>query len=146
LVKVDRASMACSLEVRAPFLDYTLVEFLNGIPPDLKLRGMQTKYILKRAMGSLLPPGIAGRGKKGFGIPVAKWFRSELRELAGDVLSESRIRRQGILDWPVVARLLDEHWNGVRDNRKQLWTLFVFQLWFDRFTGRPAASPARVGA
>ncbi len=146
LVKVDRASMACSLEVRAPFLDYTLVEFLNGIPPDLKLRGMQTKYILKRAMSSRLPPGIAGRGKKGFGIPVAKWFRSELRELAGDVLSESRIRRQGILDWPVVARLLDEHWNGVRDNRKQLWTLFVFQLWFDRFTGRPLASPARAGA
>jgi asparagine synthase (glutamine-hydrolysing) len=88
LVKADRASMACSLEVRAPFLDYTFVEFLNGIPSDLKLHGFTTKYILKRAMESRLPPGIAARGKKGFGMPVAKWFKHELRDLAQDVLSE----------------------------------------------------------
>ena len=146
LAKVDRASMACSLEVRAPFLDYTLVEFLNSIPPDLKLRGLQTKYILKRAMGKRLPPGIAARGKKGFGIPVARWFRGELRELACDVLDAGRIRQQGIFRWRAVERLLDEHFRGVRDNRKQLWTLFVFQLWYDRFASRPAVAPVRIGA
>ncbi len=146
LVKVDRASMACSLEVRAPFLDTPLVEFLNTIPPDLKLRGMKTKYILKRAMQERLPPGIAGRGKKGFGIPVAQWFRGELRELATDMLAPARIRAQGIFHWPVVARLLDEHFRGLRDHRKQLWTLFVFQLWHDRYAARAVPAAARVAA
>ena len=75
LVKVDRASMACSLEVRAPFLDVDLVEFLGRVPPNLKLRRLDTKHLLKRAMSDLLPPGIASRRKKGFGIPIAEWFK-----------------------------------------------------------------------
>jgi len=146
LVKVDRASMACSLEVRAPFLDYTLVDWLGTVPSHLKLHGSTTKYLLKRAMAPHLPPGIAARGKKGFGIPVAKWFQGELRDLARDTLSETRLRHHGLFHWPVVARLLDDHFRGRRDNRKQLWTLFMFQLWYEEYVrGRGATAPAAPG-
>jgi asparagine synthase (glutamine-hydrolysing) len=71
-------------------------------------------------------------------MPVAKWFKGELRDLATDVLSETRIRQQGLFHWPEVSRLLDEHFRGSRDNRKQLWTLFMFQLWYDSYAARPA--------
>ena len=143
LVKVDRASMACSLEVRAPFLDYTLVDWLGTVPSHLKLHGGTTKYLLKRAMQPHLPPGIAARAKKGFGIPVAKWFQGELRDLARDTLSESRLGHHGMFHWPVVERLLDEHFRGRRDNRKQLWTLFMFQLWYEEYgRGRGGATVA----
>jgi asparagine synthase (glutamine-hydrolysing) len=133
LTKVDRASMACSLEVRAPFLDYTFVEFVNAIPFRLKLKGLTAKYILKKAMRDKLPPEILGRGKKGFGIPVAKWFRNGLREPLLDLLSESRIRRQGIFNPAEITRLVDEHLRGTKDNRKQLWTLFMFELWAEHY-------------
>jgi asparagine synthase (glutamine-hydrolysing) len=132
-VKVDRASMACSLEVRAPFLDVDLVEFLGRVPPRLKLRRFETKYLLKRAMADVLPPGIAGRAKKGFGIPIAEWFKNELRDALQDELSPARIRAQGIFDPAPVQRLISEHMSGRRDHRKQLWTLFVFQLWHRRW-------------
>jgi asparagine synthase (glutamine-hydrolysing) len=133
LVKVDRASMACSLEVRAPFLDLELVEFLGRVPPRLKLRHFETKHLLKRAMSEVLPSGIAIRAKKGFGIPVAEWFKHELREPLQDELSPARIRRQGLFDPIEVTRLVDEHLGGRRDHRKALWTLFVFQLWHRRW-------------
>jgi asparagine synthase (glutamine-hydrolysing) len=133
LTKVDRASMACSLEVRAPFLDYKFVEFANSIPSHLKLRGMTTKYILKKAMAPKLPPDIINRGKKGFGIPVAKWFRNELRDLVADTFSETRVRQQGIFNEREISRLWQEHQSSRKDNRKQLWTLFMFQLWFDKW-------------
>jgi asparagine synthase (glutamine-hydrolysing) len=131
LTKVDRASMACSLEVRAPFLDHTFVEFAHAIPSHLKLKGLTTKYILKKAMHNKLPPEIVGRRKKGFGLPVGKWFRHELRGLMLDTLSESRIRSQGLFHAAEITRLVDEHLRGTKDNRKQLWTLFIFQLWFE---------------
>jgi asparagine synthase (glutamine-hydrolysing) len=133
LTKVDRASMACSLEARAPFLDYTFVEFVNSIPFGLKLKGLTTKYILKKAMQKKLPPEILARPKKGFGIPVGKWFRHDLRSLLLDTLSESRLRRQGLFDPVEVTRIVDEHLRGTKDNRKQLWTLFIFQLWHERY-------------
>jgi asparagine synthase (glutamine-hydrolysing) len=136
LVKVDRASMACGLEARAPFLDYTFVEFVNSIPFDLKLKGWTSKYILKRAMADTLPPDILRRGKKGFGIPVAQWFRNELRDLLLDTLSGQRIKQQGIFHHAAVTRLVDEHLRGIRDHRKQLWTMFMFQLWHENYLGK----------
>ncbi len=142
LVKVDRASMACSLEVRAPFLDVVLVEFLSRVPSSLKLRRLDTKHLLKRAMGDVLPPGIATRPKKGFGIPVAAWFKGELREALQDELSPDRIRRQGLFEPAEVQRLVSEHLSGRRDHRKALWTLFVFQLWHRRWLEGRTASPA----
>jgi asparagine synthase (glutamine-hydrolysing) len=142
LVKVDRASMACSLEVRAPFLDVELVEFLARVPSRLKLHRLDTKYLLKRAMRDMLPSGIATRPKKGFGIPVAAWFKGELREALQDELSPERLRRQGLFQPAEADRLVSEHLTGRRDHRKALWTLFVFQLWHRRWLEDRAASPA----
>jgi asparagine synthase (glutamine-hydrolysing) len=140
LVKVDRASMLASLEVRSPFLDHTLVEFLGRVPPRLKLRGLQSKVILKRAMRDALPSGISARPKKGFGIPVAAWFKGELREALQAELSPDRLRSQGIF-WPdAVERLVREHLSGRRDNRKELWALFVFQHWHRAHLESPAQS------
>jgi len=133
LVKVDRASMAYGLEVRAPFLDRDLVEFVNEIPYNLKLRGFTTKYILKRAMRGKLPTSIIDRPKKGFGIPVAMWFKKELRDEMLDTFSADAIRRQGIFEWVEIDRLVGEHLSGRRDNRKLLWTLFMFQKWCEQW-------------
>ena len=133
LVKVDRASMACSLEVRAPFLDYELVEFMMGLSPELKLKGFTSKYILKKAMKNLLPDEIIQRKKKGFGVPIAKWVKGPLRELFGDFLSSDRIRQEGFLDPEYVGTLLHEHLINKRDNRKQLWTLLIWELWVNRY-------------
>ena len=145
LVKVDRASMLASLEVRAPFLDYTLVEFLARVPVRLKLRGLRSKVILKRAMADRLPPGIARRPKKGFGIPSARWFRRELRELLVDELSRDRLERQGIFRPSYVDALVRDHLDGRRDLHKELWTLLTFQLWHRHYVEtRPA--PAAVSA
>jgi asparagine synthase (glutamine-hydrolysing) len=149
LVKVDRASMACSLEVRAPFLDVELVEFLGRVPSDLKLRRFDTKVLLKRAMKDRLPAGIATRSKKGFGVPIAEWFKGELREPLRAELSADRLQAQGIFEPSEVERLITEHLSGRRDHRKQLWTLFVFQLWHRRWmeSRRPDQKPTTgVGA
>jgi asparagine synthase (glutamine-hydrolysing) len=136
LVKVDRASMASSLEVRAPFLDVELVEFLGSVPARLKLRRSDTKHLLKRAMRDALPPGIAARAKKGFGIPLADWLKTDLREQLEDELSPSRVQQQGIFDAREVQRLVSDHLGGRRDHRKQLWTLLMFQLWHRRWHER----------
>jgi asparagine synthase (glutamine-hydrolysing) len=140
LVKVDRASMACSLEVRAPFLDADLVAFLGRVPARLKLRRFDTKHLLKRAMADVLPPGIADRPKKGFGIPLAEWLKKDLRAQLEDELSPSRLERQGIFDAREVQRLVSEHLDGRRDHRKQLWTLLVFQLWHRRWNDAPKSN------
>ena len=129
LFKVDRASMAASLETRAPFLDHTLVEFVARLPLDLKLRGLTGKYILKRAMKDLLPPEILHRPKKGFGMPVAKWVNGELRSLVRDTFAPERLRRRGLFNPAYVQRLLDEHARGAADHRKLIWTLLMFELW-----------------
>ena len=133
LVKVDRASMACSLEVRAPFLDHELVEFVMGLPSRLKLKRLTTKYILKKAVKNLLPEDVVNRPKKGFGVPIAKWVKGPLKELFSDFLSPGRIRSEGFLNAEFVDKLLRDHLRGKRDNRKQLWTLLVWELWVDRY-------------
>ena len=133
LVKVDRASMACSLEIRAPFLDHELVEFVMGLPSNLKLKGLTSKYLLKKVMRNYLPQEILQRPKKGFGVPIAKWVKGPLRELFENLLSPDRIRQEGFLNPEYVASLLQDHLLNRRDNRKQLWTLLVWELWVDRY-------------
>jgi asparagine synthase (glutamine-hydrolysing) len=133
LTKADRASMAVSLELRAPFMDPGLVSFITSLPSRYKLRGRQTKLVFRRAMASRLPRVVLQRPKKGFGIPVARWLHTHLRDLTGDLLAPGRLRDQGLFDERAISRLVEDHWNGRRDNRKGLWTLIMFQLWYDRY-------------
>jgi asparagine synthase (glutamine-hydrolysing) len=134
LVKVDRASMAVSLEARSPFLDPAVVQAAVNIPAGVKLKyGMRAKHVLKQAMRPLLPREIINRKKKGFGIPVAEWLRGPLRTQMTDLLAYDRIKRSGLFRPEVVSRLVEEHLKGRRNNRKPLWTLFVFELWRDRY-------------
>ncbi len=132
LTKADRASMAVSLELRAPFLDPGLISFITSLPSHYKLRGSETKLLLRRALAGRVPEAVLKKPKKGFGIPVARWLNTHLRELIGDLLSPTRLRTQGIFEPEPVGRLLEEHWSGKRDNRKGLWTLLMFQLWRER--------------
>ena len=136
LTKVDRASMACSLEVRVPLLDRRVVELAASFPMSLKLRGLTTKYALKRAVREVLPREILERPKKGFGIPLGHWFRGALRPLVREACGPDVIRRGGLFRPDVVERLLAEHEGGRRDHRKKLYTLLAFQLWAQRY--RPA--------
>jgi len=136
LVKLDRASMMASLEGRVPLLNNDFVEYATGLPLDLKLRGMRSKFLLKRALRGLLPEAILRRPKKGFGIPVADWFRGPLREQMLSVLSPDRMARKGFFDPAAVGVLMRDHLEGRRDNRKQLWTLFAFELWHDGYLAR----------
>lgn len=133
LVKVDRASMAASLKVRAPFLDKDLVEFATALPIGYKLKGLRTKHLLKRAMRSRLPRQTIHRRKKGFGVPISRWLRGPLKSLALEYFNPARLRCQGLFDEASVGRLLREHCDGRCDNRKPLWTLLMFQLWYDRY-------------
>jgi asparagine synthase (glutamine-hydrolysing) len=137
LTKVDRASMAVSLEVRAPFLDPRVAEFAASLPSNYKLRGHKTKYILKRAVKELLPPFVTKRSKKGFGVPVAEWLKEKLRPLARDLLAPERVRRAGVFNPDYIARLQDEHERGVANHRKLLWTLLMFELWHESFVETP---------
>lgn len=137
LFKVDRASMYTALEVRAPFMDYTVVEFLNSLPDALKRRGSNGKVLLKRVMRGKLPDAIIDRPKKGFGIPLSAWLRKELRPLMLDMLAPERLQRQGILQPAHVERLVKEHLTGHANHRKLLWTLVVLQLWIEQ-RSRPA--------
>jgi asparagine synthase (glutamine-hydrolysing) len=133
LTKVDRASMACGLEVRAPFLDANLVEFIQAVPSKFKASGGATKRLLKRAAASRLPRSVIGRPKKGFGIPVGRWLRGPLEPLMADLLSRERLTRQGLFDPIEVDRRVREHIAGVCDHRKPLWTLLMFQLWYENW-------------
>lgn len=133
LFKVDRASMAASLEVRVPFLNRDVVQFVTGLPLNLKLHRLTGKFLLKKSFRDILPAEILKRPKKGFNMPVAHWLTTELRDLTLDMLSEKRIREQGLFHYSYVRQLLDDHFAHRRDNRKLLWTLLVFQLWHHRY-------------
>src|SRR5438093_3998849 len=133
LVKLDRASMMASLEGRVPLLNNDFVAYATGLPLDMKLRGLRSKFLLKRALRGILPDRILDRPKKGFGIPVAEWFRGPLREQLLSVLSPDRLRREDYFDAGVVGRLIADHLAGRRDNRKQLWTLFAFGMWHEGY-------------
>ncbi len=134
LTKVDRASMACGLEVRAPFLDTELVDSIQALPPSFKLGRSQTKRLLKRAAARRLPASILTRPKKGFGIPVARWLRGPLAPLLTQLPGPRAPGAAGALPAPRrSAARIAEHQSGRRDHRKPLWTLLMFQLWYDHW-------------
>ena len=133
LVKVDRMSMANSLEARAPFLDYRIAEFAAGLPTSLKLKGFQTKYLLKRCMEAKLPPSILKRKKEGFSIPMKNWLQHELRPMLEDVLSPSRLKNEGLFNAPYIEKLKADHLKGAANNSHQLWSLMIFEIWRDTY-------------
>jgi len=133
LPKVDRMSMAVSLEIRAPFLDYTFVEFAATIPSSLKLRGFRSKYILKKALAGRLPDEILSKKKIGFDIPLGVWMRNDLKSFVRETLAPDRLRRHGYFDEAFVATVLKEHFDGSHNHRQLLWPLIIFQNWYDRY-------------
>jgi len=141
LTKVDRASMAVSLESRVPLLDHVLMEYAATIPSTLKLRDGQGKHILKRAMASSLPGDILTRRKMGFGVPLGDWFRGELREMVRDVLLSRAARERGLFRSAGIARLIEAHDTGRRDYSARLWALVCLELWMGQWLdGRASAA------
>jgi asparagine synthase (glutamine-hydrolysing) len=137
LTKVDRMTMAVGLEARVPLLDHKLIEFVcTRIPSHMKLRGLETKHILKRTVRDFVPPEILTRPKQGFGVPIDQWLNDKLRDRLRDTLSEPRTTQRGYVDPRYVNLLLDEHARGRRDHATELWTLFVLELWHRTFVDK----------
>jgi len=133
LVKMDRGTMGRALEVRAPFLDPALVELVCSMPSSMKLRGWETKHVLKRALRRHLPRPILERRKQGFGVPIAQWLRGPLRPLLEETLARERLRAVGLFDADRVAELMSEHLSGRRDHRNVLWSLLIFEQWREAY-------------
>jgi asparagine synthase (glutamine-hydrolysing) len=142
LLKADIASMAHSLELRSPLLDHEVLELGVSLPDRLKTRGLRGKVALRKAFADALPAKVAGRGKSGFGVPLADWFRGELRELAADLLLDDRARQRGQLRPAAVKRLLDEHVAGRADHGHRLWCLVMLELWQRAYVEAAARVPA----
>jgi asparagine synthase (glutamine-hydrolysing) len=146
LAKVDRASMAHSLEVRAPILDHKLMELAASMPSSMKLRGMNGKYIFKKALKQTLPEGVLHRKKMGFGVPLAQWFRNNLKDLAYSVIFNNN--GDGLLNNVTIKRVWQEHQSGLRNRSTELWTLLMFRLWQQQFmtlaSQEPETNPDRI--
>jgi asparagine synthase (glutamine-hydrolysing) len=132
LVKTDRASMAWSLEARVPFMDTVVTNFAFSLPARHKVRGLQKKRLLRKAVEPLLPAEVVHGRKRGFSIPAAAWLRGELEPFARETLSAETLRRQGFLQPEAVTRVLDDHVAGRDDLSRQLWGLLAFTLWYER--------------
>jgi asparagine synthase (glutamine-hydrolysing) len=133
LVKVDIATMANSLEARSPFLDHHVMEFAASLPEKFKLRGLTSKYLLKRILKKLLPAENLDRRKMGFGIPIGPWFRGQLQPFLRETLLSEAALKRGLFKPEAVKRLVELHTRGERDFSHQLWTLLMLELWFKRF-------------
>jgi asparagine synthase (glutamine-hydrolysing) len=132
LTKVDRMSMAASLETRAPFLDHNVVEFASSIPDNLKIKNNITKYILKNTFKDLLPEAIFTRSKSGFSIPLEDWFRKELKEMLQTNLSPKQLDETGVFAPHFVNTILDQHFSGKRNHKRLIWMILTFQLWHEQ--------------
>jgi asparagine synthase (glutamine-hydrolysing) len=133
LTKVDRMSMATSLEVRVPLLDHKLIDFVTKVPASLKLAGTETKQLLKRVAKDLIPAEILDRPKQGFGIPIEQWINNQLRDQIRETLREPRTRQRGYVNSDYVDLILDEHHKGRRDHSFPLWSLLILELWHRRY-------------
>jgi asparagine synthase (glutamine-hydrolysing) len=133
LTKVDRASMAASLEVRVPMLDHRVVEFTSRLPDSLKYRNGKGKYLLMELLCNYVPRYLVERPKMGFGIPIADWFRNDLKELLNDYLSTGHLKDEGLFDPQLVRRTLKEHQTGITNHQHRLWTLLMWEMWREKW-------------
>jgi asparagine synthase (glutamine-hydrolysing) len=133
LMRVDKMTMATSVEARVPFLDHHLVEYAMGLPVELKIKGTSGKHVLKRALEKVLPPDLLYRPKRGFGAPIREWFRGGGGETLGRLIMNSSIRRRKLFDYTFIARLIDEHRRGTHDWSFHLWALLNVSLWYERW-------------
>ncbi|HYN25861.1 MAG TPA: asparagine synthase (glutamine-hydrolyzing) [Pyrinomonadaceae bacterium] len=133
LVKVDIATMAVSLEARSPFLDHHVIEFAASLPENLKLRGLTTKYLLKRVLKQLLPAENLNRRKMGFGVPIGQWFRGEMQPFLRETLLSEKALNRGLFRPETVRELVELHSRSQKDYSHQLWTLLMLELWFQKF-------------
>ena len=141
LVKVDIASMAHSLEARSPFLDHKVMEFAASLPADLKLKGMESKYLLKHTLSDIVPPEILKRRKMGFGVPLDVWFRNDLKEMAYDVLLDKKSVERGYFRKEYLVRLLDDHVSKRYDHSYRIWALLFLELWHRMFVDGALSPP-----
>jgi asparagine synthase (glutamine-hydrolysing) len=146
LAKVDRMSMAHSIESRVPLLDNEVVEFASRLPSHLKIRNGRRKHLLKEVAAAVLPPEILARRKQGFGVPLGVWFRGGLRALFADSLLSPFSLQRGYFDPRFVRRVLDEHLSGKRDHSLRLWQLVVFDRWYGRYVERHPGNPLPLSA
>ncbi|MFX0197669.1 MAG: asparagine synthase-related protein, partial [Candidatus Hodarchaeota archaeon] len=133
LTLTDRMSMLHALEVRVPFVDHALVEFSATIPPEMKLKWFRKKYLLKKAVADLLPRDVIEHRKQGFASPMARWLRTELKPYVLETLSEKNLRRHGLLNLSAAKSILNNHFNLVEMNDKLIWSMLIFQKWFDTY-------------
>ena len=144
LTKVDRASMAHSLEVRVPLLDHPLMEWLSGLAPDLKLRGREGKYLFKKALESYLPQEILYRPKMGFSVPLASWFRGPLRQRVKSAVLGPVLMDSGYFNPRFLREMVDDHQSGVRDYGVSLWSLLMFEAFLRKTMGASTADKFKV--
>jgi asparagine synthase (glutamine-hydrolysing) len=143
LTKVDRMSMAVSLEARVPLLDHKLIEFVTRIPASMKLAGFETKHLFKQAISDLVPAEIVNRPKQGFGVPIQQWINQQLRQRIRDTLNDPRTLQRGYVTREYVELLLDEHERGRRDHAMALWSLLMLELWHRQYVDRNSAADSR---
>ena len=133
MTKVDKMSMAVSLESREPLLDHELLAFAASIPSTLKIRNGRGKYLLRRLLARRIPQSIVHRPKQGFAAPIGQWLRGPLVPMVQELLLDGRLKARGVFDDREVARIWREHRDGVHDHPHRLWTLVMLELWFRRF-------------
>jgi len=133
LTKVDRASMAASLEIRVPLLDHRVMEYAASLPENLKYRNGTGKYILKKLLAKYVPGELFERPKMGFGVPIAHWLRNELKDLLLDYLSSERLKKEGLFDHVIVEKKIKEHMSGRINRQYQLWALLMWEMWREQW-------------
>jgi asparagine synthase (glutamine-hydrolysing) len=146
MTKVDKMSMAVSLESREPLLDHKLLEFAARVPAALKLKHGKSKYLLRRVLERRVPKAIVERPKHGFEAPIGAWLRGPLAPMAEELFLDGRLRDRGIFDSVAMAALWREHRDGVRDHRHRLWSIVMLELWFRQFVDGAAAGRSAAGA
>jgi asparagine synthase (glutamine-hydrolysing) len=150
LIKGDKMTMATAVELRVPFLDHTLLEYLAGLPDSLKVRGNQGKWILRQAMGNVLPPSILHRVKKGFPVPVLSWLRYDLRDLVRDTLLARDSACRKFFDPQAIEEIVSLQEKGKFAGYQEVWSLLIFESWHKQFIENvtfppvPVQTPAEV--